>query len=429
MKIDTYSYSNFQSATIEKTTPVVSILLTADCVLDTNIHQVAVSLIYGDLLLAGAGRYDRDSFLYAINELGASISVTENDGQITITVKTLDKNLAKTLKLLELMITSPIFAESELKRGIETAENALILHKDDSKALAHSFLRRALYAKTDRHFIFTPDELLPEVKTVSVEDLKNLHAKFRQAYWTVSIGGDRKSIKQSLVLVEKMKKNEPEKRFATIETKKQLLKGNKLFLQAVKSKQNIDLSIGGLLPLTLEDKELAPFTFGLAVLGKWGGFAGRLMSTVREKEGLTYGIYAKTEGLSKTETGYWRIMTFFAPKDTLKGITSTLREVKKIQEHGITQSEWERFRNILKTGEVLVYDSLTSTVGFVHGALLSGLTFDEYRLYRERLYNCTRSEVNQALKKHLDTKNLIFSAAGPVDKVSKELKVLVKNNS
>lgn len=210
-------------------------------------------------------------------------------------------------------------------------------------------------------------------------------------------------------------------------TTSQIVKGKKLLLQSIASKQNIDLSIGSSLPLTISDDDLAPFTFGLAVLGKWGGFAGRLMSTVREKEGLTYGIYARFEGVSKTEAGYWRIMTFFAPKDVVQGINSTLREINKIHNSGITESEWRRFKNILQTGEVLVYDSLAGTVGFVHGALLSGLGFAEYKKYRECLYNCSRAEVNRALKKYLDPSNIVISAAGPVDKVAKDLKAIVKS--
>lgn len=427
MKIDTYSHANFQVATIEKSTPVTSILLTADCLFEHSLHQMAINMIYTDLLLAGAGQYNRDDFLYAINELGANISVSENDGRISVSVKTLDKNLTKILKLLELMLSLPTFSEIECKRAIETTENALILYKDDARALAHGALRRALYDKSDRHFDFTPDELLSEVRTVTTVELQNLHTKFIQSYWTVSIGGNSKAIKESVKLIDKFKKSQPNAQLETVNTKNQSITGKKILLQSVSSKQNIDLSIGGLLPLTISDDDLAPFTFGLAVLGKWGGFAGRLMSIVREKEGLTYGIYAKAEGLSKFETGYWRIMTFFAPKDAVKGITSTLREVRKIQEDGITESEWKRFKNILKTSEVLVYDSLASTVGFVHGALLSGMSLAEYKHYRERLYTCTRTEVNRALKKYLDPNCLVISAAGPVDKVAKELKALVKN--
>lgn len=427
MKIETQAYTNFEVATIEKDTPVVSILLTADCFTDNTPHEVAVGMIYTDLLLSGAGEYSRDEFIYAINEIGANISISENEGKFTISVKTLAVNLKKTLKLLELMLVAPTFSVDESKRAIETTENALVLYKDDSRALAHDALCRVIYKKIDRHFSFTPEELISEIKLVSVTKIQSLHERFMNAYWTFSVGGNTKAIKESLNLIEKLKKSRLSIAPVLPESSQVELNERKLVFQSVNSKQNIDLSIGAPLPLTIEDADFPAFTFGLSVLGKWGGFAGRLMSIVREKEGLTYGIYAKTEGVTKTTTGYWRIMTFFAPKDTLKGVNSTLREIKKIHDDGITESECERFKNILKTGEVLVYDSLAGTVGFVHGAMLSGIGFVEYKKYRERLYTCTRKEVNQALKKYLDPNRLIISAAGPVEKVTKELKNIVKS--
>lgn len=427
MKIETQMYPNFQVATIEKDTPMVSCLLTADCFKENTPHQVAVNMIYTDLLLSGAGKYTRDEFVYAINELGANISVSENEGRITFLIKTLAKNLTQTLKLFELMMFESAFAGKECDRAIETAINALVLYKDDSRSLAHDGLRRALYSKDDKHFEFTPDELIEAMKGVTVNDVREIHERMMNSYWMVSVGGGLKSIKASLKSVEKLKKNKLAIAPVLNKTDRTLIKGRKLVLQSVPSKQNIDLSIGAPVPLTISDEDLAPFIFGLAVLGKWGGFAGRLMSTVREKEGLTYGIYAKMEGVTKTEAGYWRIMTFFAPKDVKQGMVSTLREIKNIHEKGITQSEWERFKNILKTGEVLVYDSLSDTVGFVHGALLSGMSFADYKKYRERLYDCTKAEVNSALKKYLNPDQLIISASGPIDSVTKDLKNLIKS--
>jgi zinc protease len=428
MKIETQLHANFQSATIEKDTPVISLLLTADCFSENNPKQVAVLMLYTDLLLSGAGKYNRDDFLYAVDELGSGISLSEREGRVTISLKTLAVNLNKTLKLFELMLAEPTFKEVELKRAIETTINSLVLYKEDSKSLAHDALRRILYDRNDRHFDFTPDEIIEELNDISVAEIKRFHDVFINAYWIVSVGGNSKSIKETLKLIEKIKKSKLATAPILVSNNLVSVKGRKISLQSVASKQNIDLSIGSSLPLSLSHHDMAPFTFGLAVLGKLGGFAGRLMSTVREKEGLTYGIYAKTEGVSKTETGYWRIMTFFAPKDVVKGVTSTLREINKIYQTGITQSESERFKNILKTGEVLVYDSLTGTVGLVHSALVSGMSFDEYKEYRERLYSCSRTEVNRALKKYLDPSNLVISGAGPVDSVSKDLKKLIQEN-
>ena len=97
----------------------------------------------------------------------------------------------------------------------------------------------------------------------------------------------------------------------------------------------------------------------------------------------------------------------FSPKDVKRGITSTLREINKIHANGITKSEWQRFSDILKTGERLTYDSLTSSTVLVHNNLLLGRNWLEYQDYRQRLYHCTLKEVNQTLKNICLQKNYL----------------------
>jgi zinc protease len=197
-------------------------------------------------------------------------------------------------------------------------------------------------------------------------------------------------------------------------------------MESIPSKHNVEFSIGGPLPLTLHHPDYLPFVFGLAVLGKWGGFAGRLMSTVREKEGLTYSIYSRTESVYGNESGYWRVMTFFAPEKATTGVSSTLREITQIANKGVTDSEMERFKAILNTQQTLLNDTLLGSLGDLHGYLSEGFTLDQMTEYKARILNVTKKEVNEALKKYLNPERLIISAAGPVAKIKKELETLGK---
>ena len=195
----------------------------------------------------------------------------------------------------------------------------------------------------------------------------------------------------------------------------------KILLSNIPSKQNIEFAIGTSLPMTLHHPDYLPFVFGLNVLGKWGGFNGRLMSTVREKEGLTYGIYAKTEGVSGTEQGHYRIMTFFAPEKAVQGLTSTIREIKKIQKTGITPKEYQRFQVILQTQETLLHDSLQRSIDHFHGYLCADFSIEEMHAYQEKLRTVSKNEINHALKTYLHPEALTISGAGPVQKVRKDL--------
>ena len=425
MHIETTHQKNYSLAKIEKPGALtVSILITVDCFTGHSAKNSILQHVYSDLLMSGAGTYTRSEFLHALNALGATIEVSSTGYKTTITVATPKPKLAPTLSLLEAVLEKPRFAPKELKRALSTIENTLELAKEDARGIAQSNLKNNFYKKTDRHYTFTPDELKSVLKEITLADIKKLHTTFTTGIFTISIGGSKESIATVMMTIGKIKTSSVPREEVYCNT--QALPKPLVTLHEVKSKQNIEISIGAALPLTLEHKDAPAFMFGLSVLGKWGGFAGRLMSTVREKEGLTYGIYARTENLGLNNTGYWRIMSFFAPKDVIKGITSSKREVALIAEKGITQSEFERFKTILKTGEVLVFDSLSGTTGLVHNNLVSGLLWDDYLVYKERFHNCTKAEINAALKKYLHPDNLVISAAGPVASVKKELLALNK---
>lgn len=424
MNIKTSTKEHFKIAEIRKPeSKTVTILITADLLTENTAKEISLHLLYTDLLLAGAGKLTRDEFLYKLYELGSTINVAENEARITISVSALADKLKPTLKLLETMLTLPTFKSSERTRAVRTIKNALELYKENARALAESSLKNSFFTKESRHYSYSPDLIISAIDSISIDNLKKTHLKLMQSFWTVSIGGSDVSVDATIQFIKKLKKTSA----PAVAIIKNSFANNpparKVTAHEVKSKQNIEISIGANLPLTHTSSDLPAFLFGIAVLGKWGGFAGRLMSTVREKEGLTYGIYARVEGVTVEESGFWRIMTFFSPKDVVLGITSTLREINLIHEKGITQSEWERFQTILKTGETLVFDSLTGTTGLVHNKLVSGLEWNEYQLFRQKLYTCTRSEVNAALKKYLNPVAITISAAGPVAAVKKDLEI------
>ncbi|MEZ4104554.1 MAG: pitrilysin family protein [Candidatus Paceibacterota bacterium] len=428
MEIKTTDYDNFKCSVVAKDTPVVSVIITADLHASNSPQNTLVGELLTDLLLAGAGKYSRDDFLQAVAALGSSINVSFSQGRLTISLKSLAENLSKTLKLLEVAITNPTFSTSEYKRATKTVKNSLELYKEEARTLAEDALKRSFYGETDRHYRYEPVDLIKALNKIKLTDIKSLHKSFLTTFWFVSIGGNKKSVKTTLSLFKRLKKKPvvPKTNMA-IAVLAEKSKKSKVLVELVSSKQNVEFSIGGHLPFVLGDKDFMAFTFGLTVLGKWGGFAGRLMSTVREKEGLTYTIYARTEGVSKTETGYWRILTFFAPKDAVTGVKSTLREIKKIYQEGITEEEWGRFKEILKTGEALSYDSLAGTVSLVHSALVSGIDYEEYKKYQKMLYEVSREDINKTLKQYLLPENVVISAAGPIDKkLEKELKMVIK---
>jgi zinc protease len=422
MKITTKKFPKFELAeVIKENARTAYLLITLDDPTQNSSESTVTRWLYSELLKSGAGIYSREGFAFRLKELGSDIAVSESSSRVSILLTALDTNLKATLELLEIMLTKPAFKPAELKRAKQTLAENLKVQRENAKAISVNEFKNKLYPKNSRNYTSSLSELLKSIDVVSLNDIKKLHKVIQNTIWITSVGGSAKSNQLSSKLIDLLTtENTPIT--ADFVVNNFPVKKPEVVINEVKSKQNIEFAIGGQLPLKITDHDLPAFVFGLSVLGKWGGFSGRLMSTVREKEGLTYGIYARTEGSTINETGHWRIMTFFSPKDAIKGITSTLREINKITKEGITESEFKRFKVILKTQEALTFDSLGATTNSMHAKLVAGLDFENYQNFQENLHSCTKKQINEALKKYLGTESLVISAAGPTQAILKELK-------
>lgn len=406
-------------AIIKKGERILYCRITADLHTKNSAHTTVLEEIYTDALLSGAGQYSREQFIDAVNMLGASFSVSINNSKLSITLRATEENTPKLLKLFETVITQPAFEEAELDRIQKQLKNELLEHKEDAKSIAHENLENALYDSADRRYTYSPDTCIAEISSVTTTELRSLHARATQSFWTVTVGANQNTVKLVTKSVDRCKLGVRPLTLKRVH--KQKPAQAKTILQNIPSKQNIEFSIGTILPFTLHHPEYLPFVFGLNVLGKWGGFTGRLMSIIREKEGLTYGIYAQTETVAGEEQGHWRIMTFFSPAQAVQGLTSTVREIHKIHKNGITQSEYDRFRVIIKTQQAMLADSLIRSVDSFHGYLCEDFSIEEMQHYKEKMTLVTRSEVNQSLKKYLSPETLVISGAGPTEKVKKDI--------
>lgn len=427
MTIENKTTQNQTIATIEKTdSPLVMVHISADLgPTQSVVDDVARSLLC-DLLLSGAGKFSREEFLDAVNGAGGSIGVRAHEGRLTVTIETIEARLPKILTLATLMLSSPTFLAREITRAKETYKKQLKVANEQARAMAHTQLVRLLYTKEERAYSYTPKEELAVVKDITQKQLRQLHKNFLKTNWAVTIGGNQSVVKRVTKLLRTLQ-SVPEVAisdatgFATLTP---TVPTPAFATHQISAQQNIEVSIGQRLHLTLNDPEYPAVVFALAVLGRWGGFSGRLMSAVREKEGLTYGVYARAEAGERDAFGHWRIMTFFHPKDLERGIQSVLREVNKLHRSGITPAELTRFKTILATSHALLFDSLVSLTGTVHAYNVKHLTFAEYEVLLEQMQQLTSKEINSAIKRHLNPATLSYSLAGNLTALTSQLTTL-----
>jgi len=163
--------------------------------------------------------------------------------------------------------------------------------------------------------------------------------------------------------------------------------------------------------LRYKDADSLPLRVGTAILGL--GFTGRLMSAVRDQEGLTYNIGAAVSDDTIAD-GSWDISATFAPSLLDKGLASTRRELQKWWSDGVTEQELVA----RKEGMLGSYFVGMSTTGGIANQILVNLQrgyevawLDEYP---KALQAVTRAQVNAAIKAHLDPSKMVLIEAGSV---------------
>ena len=188
----------------------------------------------------------------------------------------------------------------------------------------------------------------------------------------------------------------------------------------IPGKSSTVLEIG--LPTTMKktDPDYLPLMFGVDVFGG-GSFQARLMSIVRDDEGLTYGIYSWLTNDIYTD-GQWNLQGTFAPELLGKGTESTLRELKRWVKDGITENEL-KFTKSRLVGE---YKVRLSTTGGMVNQILSfvqqGRDITYLDKYPDMINALTLDQVNNTVKKYIDPDKAVIVVAGSVDEKGNPLK-------
>jgi len=176
-------------------------------------------------------------------------------------------------------------------------------------------------------------------------------------------------------------------------------------------KPSVTMLLGQATGLRYSDPDSLALRLGTAILGR--GFTGRLMGTVRDKEGLTYNIGANM-GDDSVADGVWEISASFAPALLNKGVESTRREVAKWWKDGVTEQELA----VRKQGVIGSYDvGLSTTLGLAETILVNtqrGYDLAWLEGYPKALKALTREQVNAAIKAHINPNTMVLVQAGSV---------------
>ncbi|MCB0281232.1 MAG: insulinase family protein [Calditrichae bacterium] len=391
--------------------------LTAGDILSDGDNKMVADLT-GRMLDKGTTKNDKFALAEKLENMGASINFSVGKFNLGFSGRCLKQDLPAVIDLLAEQLRMPAFSEEELEKLKKQTEGNLKRQMDNTGARADEALNRLIFSKDHPNYEEEISKLLEDVKTVTIDDIKKFHSKYYGpksmifvAAGDVDNGAISKAFEKAFsgwtggVEPQGYKRQVPQTKSG-------------MHVVTMEGKTSTDVLIGQATGLKRADDDYLPFYIANTVLGS--GFAGRLMSIIRDDEGLTYGIYS-THNEDEYCDGRWYIGATFAPDLLDKGLSSTMREFKRWVNDGVTEQE---FKDAV-TRRVGQYKVRLATSRGMASTILdfiqNGFDISYLDQYPKDLNKLTHSQVNNIIKKYIDPDAVVTVVAGSVDENGKPL--------
>ena len=349
-----------------------------------------------------------------LESAGARLGFFNGQARVGFSGKFLSEDTKMVFDLLADQLKNPLFAEEDLNKAKKRQVANYKRSKESTRGNATNNMLKAFYGTGHQNSPTDPDKAIEEIKKITPKNLKDFHSKNYGAgtMVIVAVGDVDHNSLESLIKegFEGWKKS-------PLQEKKEDGTANKVsdkVYVTMQDKTSTDFLVGTALGIDRYHPDYLPLYVATHTLG--GNFSARLMQTVRVKEGLTYGINSSMRGFGNGNDGYWMVGGTFSPKLLSKGESSTLREIKKWSEEGITQKELDITKSTLTGGFQVGFDSTGGLAGGILDAIIVHGDLTYLDSYPERIKAITLDEANTAISKYIFFDDLYQVAAGTIDK-------------
>ncbi|MBI5215322.1 MAG: insulinase family protein [Ignavibacteriae bacterium] len=370
----------------------------------------------------------------------ANINV-QVDQEITTFIGTVHRDhLDAFYKLFTDLLLHPRFDESDFSRvkdlGLNYLKNSLRSTSDEQ--LGKQALNTMLYA--NHPYKNTEFGTVQGLTTSTLDDVKAYYKKtYTQGnFWFGIAGGYPKS------LIEKIKTDFsmlPEVPFSEVTLPKPEPINNLEVMVVEKPARAFAISMGHPLSLTRKEKDFYALLVANSYFGEHRTFNGVLMNRLRGDRGLNYGDYSYVEkfvggvgsGNVFPELNTPLRQQFFSiwlrpvqPENTHFAIRNALFEFKNFVEQGLSKEDFEKTKKFVLNYSKLWAGTLSRRLGYQMDSEFYGTEYFIDRIDKE-LKSLSVEEVNAAVKKYLDYKNVKIAVVVDEGKGNEIMNSMISN--
>ncbi|MGV6811264.1 MAG: M16 family metallopeptidase [Brevirhabdus sp.] len=371
--------------------------------LDREGKRGAVNLMTA-LIEEGAGDMDARAFAAAAEGLAAEFSFEANEDSIGVSARFLTENRDEAVALLRKALVEASFPEDALERVRAQVLSGLASDEKDPDTIASRTFDRLAFG--DHPYGSSLDGTPESVAALTRQDMLDARAD-TIARDRVVIGATGDITAEELGhLLDGLLGDLPETGAPQVDRAEYLLHGG---VTVVPFDTPQSVAVFGHEGMKRDDPDFFAAYVLNTVLGG-GGFDNRLMSEVREKRGLTYGIGSYLVPMDHAELMLGQVAS---SNDKMAEAISVVREQwRDLSENGVTDAELAAAKTYLTGAYPLRFDGNGRIAGILAGMQLTDLT-PEYILTRNDKVNAVSSaDIRRVAKQLLRAGDLHFVVVG-----------------
>jgi zinc protease len=376
-----------------------------------------IAALTGSLLMRGTKTHSRQQIQDEMDRLKAQINVNGGVNNVVVSVHTTEANLAGALKLAAEILREPSFPDSEFEQVKKQTVAETEEVKSDPQALAGQALSRylnAMYPRGDVRYTSTFEETIADLNKVTLDDVR----KFYQQYYGASEG--------EFTVVGQFDKDAVQKTaeelFGSLKAPMKYARILNPYHKVAPTNQKIEtpdkenaMSLAEQpIKMNDEDPDYPAMIMANYILG--GTFSARLVTRIRHKEGLSYGVGSQFSAPTKDDGASFVAYAISNPPNAPKVEVSLKDEIAQTLKSGFTAEELDAAKKAWLQERVLARSQDGSLAGLLASRERYGRTMQFDQDLENKVTALTPEQISAALRKYIDPAAFVYIKAGDFKK-------------
>jgi zinc protease len=368
-----------------------------------------VASLTAETIMGGTQTHDALALAKRLEDRGAGLDFSAFREGVEVEGHALAMDLPLLLETLAEVLQQAVFPESELELSRKQIISSLHMELDDPARLGRRTLQQKLYAPDHPFHVF------PTIETVQAITHSDVLAFYQQRYapkyMVLALVGDFEIVKVQALIQTYFGDWSTNAVESTLPTPEIALPTETHRLQVPLPGKSQSITYMGYPGIERRDRRYHAAMVLNQILGG-DTLSSRLGTEIRDRQGLTYGIYSYFA--AGQIAGPFVIEMQTAPEDTEQAINSTITLLQHLRQNGISEAELSAAKRSITNSYPV---ELANPDAVVHRMLMNavdGYGTEEIRDFPSKIEAVTMDQIDEVIQDLILPDQMLIVTAGPV---------------